>query len=130
MTAAAYWDGSTAQLTTLARELLQLSPDDPDMPRLTRCADATIDAVADYLDPPVADGQAARDVIFLDGQPVVSSLTESCVLVTVEAYKRKDAPFGIAGQWSTDGLAVRVSRDWLDPVKPQLQPKRVRFGVG
>jgi hypothetical protein len=130
MTAPGYWDGSTSELTALAQELLRLPADDPDIPRLTRCADAAIDAVADYLDPDTAPGQEARDVIFPEGQPVVSSLTEACVLVTVEAYKRKDAPFGIAGQWSTDGLAVRVSRDWLDPLKPQLQPKRVRFGVG
>jgi hypothetical protein len=60
---------------------------------------------------------------------VPPAITTACVLALIDAYRRKDATFGIIGAWSPDGVALRVSRDWLDGVKASLQPYRVRFGV-
>ncbi len=118
--AAPPWDGSPTALVEYARTRLALAPNDPDMPWLGQLADSVIQQIDLYLDhsgPPFNEGAV---------QPTV---TTSAILALVDAYRRKDATFGIIGAWSPDGVALRVSRDWLDGVKASLQPFRVRFGV-
>ena len=119
--AAPPWDGSPTALVEYARQRLGLSPTDPDLPWLGMLADSVIALVDEYLDSP--------DPPFNTTGPVPPALTSSCVLALIDAYRRKDATFGIIGAWSPDGVALRVSRDWLDGVKAALQPYRQRFGV-
>jgi hypothetical protein len=114
------WDGDPRYLVEQAAARLTLGPTDPDLPWLGQLADAVVDQVRQYLDSPAADPLA---------EPVPAPVTVASILALVEAYKRKDATFGITGAWSGDGVALRISRDWLDGVKTALQPYRVKFGV-
>ena len=118
--AAPPWDGDPTKLVEYARVRLTLSPTDPDLPWLAQLADAVVELVALYLDPGAGATPPAT---------VPPSVTTSSILALIDAYRRKDATFGIIGAWSPDGTALRVSRDWLDGVKAALQPFRVRFGV-
>jgi hypothetical protein len=119
--AATPWTGDPAALVDMARVRLALSPSDPDLEWLGQLADSVIQQVDLYLDHQGPPFNTEGEV-----QPAV---TTSCVLALIDAYRRKDATFGVIGAWSPDGVALRVSRDWLDGVKASLQPFRVRFGV-
>lgn len=118
--AAPPWDGDPTKLVEFARVRLGLAANDPDMPWLAQLADAVIELITSYIDPPAGAVAPAT---------VPPSVTTASVLALIDAYRRKDATFGIVGAWSPDGVALRVSRDWLDGVKAALQPHRVRFGV-
>lgn len=115
------WDGTLDWLVETARVRLGLSANDPDLEWLYYLAASVVDQIVRYLDEPGHPPLAA---------PVPDAVTTSAVMALVEAYSRKDAKFGITGAWSADGIALRVSADWLDGVKAALQPYRVRFGVG
>jgi hypothetical protein len=119
--AAPPWTGDPTALVEYARVRLALQPSDPDLPWLGQLADSVIEQVDLYMDHDGPPFNAAGAV-----QPTV---TTSCILALIDAYRRKDATFGVIGAWSPDGVALRVSRDWLDGVKASLQPFRVRFGV-
>jgi hypothetical protein len=119
--AAPPWDGDPTQLVEMARQRLALSPTDPDLPWLGQLADAVVEQVDEFIDSP--------DPPFNTAGQVKPSITTACVLCLVDAYRRKDATFGIVGAWAADGTALRVSRDWLDGVRMSLQPHKVRFGV-
>lgn len=119
--AAPPWDGSPTALVEFARQRLNLAANDPDLPWLGQLADSVVELVNLYLDGPAPP--------FNEQGAVKPSITTACVLALIDAYRRKDATFGIIGAWSPDGVALRVSRDWLDGVKASLQPHRVRFGV-
>ena len=118
--AAPPWDGDPMKLVEFARVRLNLAVDDPDLPWLAQLADSVVELIARYVDSPAS---------VFDGGSVLPSITTASVLALIDAYRRKDATFGIIGAWSPDGVALRVSRDWLDGVKASLQPHRVRFGV-
>lgn len=50
--------------------------------------------------------------------------------VTVELYRRKDAPFGVLGGWNQDdGGQTYISPDPLAGVKPLIMPYKARFGL-
>lgn len=118
--AAPPWDGDPTKLVEYARVRLTLSESDPDLPWLGQLADSVVELVDSYVDrtsPPFNAGA------------VPPSITTGCILALIDAYRRKDATFGIIGAWSPDGVALRVSRDWLDGVKASLQPHRQQFGV-
>jgi hypothetical protein len=119
--AAPPWDGDPTKLVEFARVRLNLAANDPDLPWLAQLADAVVELIREYVDGPSAPVDA--------GGNVLPSVTTSSVLALIDAYRRKDATFGIIGAWSPDGVALRVSRDWLDGVKASLQPHRARFGV-
>lgn len=118
------WDGDPSYLVDTARGILRLSSTDPDIAnRLVPLAYAVTDLIRKHLAELVpfdAVGQTA---------PIPDPITQSAVTALVEAYRRKDAPYGVTGAWSPDGVAIRVSRDWLDAVLWQLQPYRQQFGV-
>lgn len=118
--AAPPWDGDPTKLVEFARVRLTLSETDPDLPWLAQLADAVVELITSYIDPPAGSTAPAT---------VPPSVTTSSVLALIDAYRRKDATFGIIGAWSPDGVALRVSRDWLDGVKASLQPHRAQFGV-
>lgn len=122
MTEPVDWDGSREGLAELARLVLRLPPNDPDMPRLTRVAGAVVDAISNFLDAPA--GQTPLP------DPVPDAITEPAVLGTVDGYRRKDAALNVTGVWSEGGdLQVRPGRDWLGALYWALRPYRLRFGV-
>lgn len=117
------WDGDPAFLVEQAAGILRLASDDPDMPSLGRLAYVVTELVRQQLDCSVPFDDVAQTA------PIPDPVTDACITALVEQYRRKDAPFGITGAWAADGVALRVSRDWLDPVLNVLQPYKQRFGV-
>jgi hypothetical protein len=120
--AAPPWNGDPTILVEYAAARLNLAPTDPDRPWLAQLADAVVELIREYV-----DGGSAGVVD--EAGNVKPSVTTASVLALIDAYRRKDATFGIIGAWSPDGVALRVSRDWLDGVKASLQPHRVAFGI-
>lgn len=57
--------------------------------------------------------------------PPPSELHLAAVMAAGEAYKRREVPFGVAG-WNDQEGAIRLARDYLEGVKPQLD----RYGAG
>jgi hypothetical protein len=50
----------------------------------------------------------------------LAELTPAALVAGTEAYKRREAPWGITGYTDLQGGAVRVSRDWLAAIGPQV----------
>ena len=50
----------------------------------------------------------------------LAELTAAALVAGTEAYKRREAPFGVTGYTDLMGGAIRVSRDWLDAIGPQI----------
>jgi len=117
------WDGDPAFIVEAAAGILHLDSTDPDMTRLGRLAYVVMDLVRHQLDWVLAFDDPAQ------GEPIPDPATDACITALVEQYRRKDAPFGITGAWSADGVAMRVSKDWLDPVLFALQPYKAQWGV-
>ena len=46
----------------------------------------------------------------------------------VETYKRREATFGLTGYVDLQGAAIRVARDYLEAVAPQLA-RYATFGI-
>lgn len=58
----------------------------------------------------------------LDGmlvlEPLPSELTWAALVAGVEAYKRREATFGLTGYVDLQGAAIRVARDYLESIAP------------
>jgi len=120
----AAWDGNPTFLVDSVRSILSISQADPDVQnRLVPLSYAVTTLVREHLDEELPFDDVDQTTVIPD------PITQACVYALLEAYRRKDSMFGIIGAWSADGIAVRVSRDWLDGVKAVLQPYRERFGV-
>lgn len=117
------WNGDPQFLVDQAVHQLRMTEQDPDLDWLWRLSAAIMARIADHLDA----------VVPFDADPaavaIPDPITEACISALVEAYRRKEAAFGIIGAWDANGVAMRVSRDWLDPVYAALQPYRQRFGL-
>lgn len=118
------WDGDPAIVLEEARRTLGLSLTDPDLPRLGGVVDTAIEQVRAWLDSPVPFDDVLAD------PEVAATIYSACLLVAVEGYRRKDATFGLAGSFTADGLPVRITNDWLAPVRTLLYPYKQRWGVG
>lgn len=71
----------------------------------------------------------------LDRQVALTSPAPLPVLValenlTVELYRRKDAPFGVLNAWSPDAFAIRIGRDQMAGIDSLLAGYRRRWGIG
>lgn len=120
MTTLPPWDGSVAWLVDTARVRLGLVPGDPDVEWLGYLAVSVTDQIVNFLDEPGHPPPTG---------PVPGPITTAAVTALVEAYARKDAKFGVTGAWSPEGIAMRVSADWLDGVKAALRPYVVQRGI-
>lgn len=104
-----------AALTVMRRTLT-----DPDRAMVERYALTAALLVDDYLD--------RGEVPFTEAPAPVLDAT---VQVTIELYRRKDAPFGVLNNWSDSDIGpVRVPVDWSKGVEYLLDPYAWRFGVG
>ena len=54
----------------------------------------------------------------------------AAVTLTVELYRRKDAPFGMTDSWSVDGTSLRISADVMRGVRSELVKLRSRWSIG
>jgi hypothetical protein len=114
----------TAVLTAVAdgaREVLRIASGDPDAPRVDDAADSAIRLVEQYLD--------RADDPFVGAMP--DPVLRACVIVTIELFRRKDAPFGVLNSWSDSDVGpVRIGTDPLKGVEQLLMPYSHRYGVG
>lgn len=81
---------------------------------------------AGYVADAVNDGITVR----LNGaaitNPPPAELVTAAAYAAAEAYKRRELPFGITSFVDGAGEAVRLSRDYLDGIKPLID----RYGNG
>jgi hypothetical protein len=85
------------------------SPDDLEFAEL--CAGAVNAGVDDVLEDAIAEGSVTGT------EPELLWLA---AMAGVEAYKRREAVFGITGYVDLQGAAIRVARDYLEAQRPIL----------
>ena len=112
------WD--VAAVASRALAVLRLDPDDADAERVAYAAVAAVVLIDAELD--LRTAYASADAI---PTPVV----DAAVTLTVEGYRRKDAPFGLTDSWSADGAYLRLSADVMKGTKSQLRPFKDRRGM-
>ena len=97
----------TTAAVILARSGASASPSPDDQEFAELCADAVNAGLDDALVDAVVDGT----------EPELLWLAS---MAGVEAYKRREAVFGITGYVDLQGVAVRVARDYLEAQRPIL----------
>ncbi len=60
--------------------------------------------------------------------PLYDELRFAALVAGVEAYKRREAAFGLTGYMDLQGAAVRVARDYLAGVEPIIS-RYATFGI-
>lgn len=65
----------------------------------------------------------------LNPSPAYDELTLAARLAGAEAYKRKEAVFGVTGYSDLEGAAIRIARDYLTGVGPIIERYSVP-GIG
>lgn len=119
MTAPISWTDEAFDVHDRALSVLRLDADDVDADRVGQLVEVAVQLVAQHL------GQAAP---WTPGN-VPAPVLEAATTVTIELYRRKDAPFGVLNAWGADGSSVRVARDPLAGVTHLLDPYRERWGI-
>jgi hypothetical protein len=66
--------------------------------------------------------------IILD--PIPAELKTAATMAGGEAFKRREAPFGITGFNDIEGNAIRLARDYLDSVRPVIDRYSNGPGIG
>lgn len=110
------WDVDAVALAAL--DVLRLDPTDEDAARITSAAQSAtelVDAELDMAAPPVT---------------IPGPVFDGAVMLTVELYRRKDAPFGVTDSWSVDGASIRISSDVMTGTRSMLRPYVERRGLG
>lgn len=102
-----------------ALAVLRLDSADIDADRIEQAAVVAIDLASQQLDYDVDDVPTTLAV----------AVTDAVVTLTVELYRRKDAPFGVTDSWSVDGAVLRLSSDVFRGVRSQLAKHRARRGI-
>lgn len=69
-------------------------------------------------------------VVIPDPSLALDELTVAARLAAAEAFKRKEATFGVTGYSDLQGAAIRVARDYMDGVYPLVNRWRVIGGIG
>lgn len=67
--------------------------------------------------------------VIADPSPALDELSVAARLAAAEAFKRKEATFGITGYSDLQGAAIRVARDYMDGVKPLVDRYRIVGGI-
>lgn len=105
-------------LADAALAIMRLEAADVDADRILEAAGVAIVLVSKELDYETAPAT------------VEVSVSDAAVMLTVELYRRKDAPFGVTDSWTVDGASIRVSSDVMRGVRSQLAKSRSRWAVG
>jgi hypothetical protein len=87
------------------------SPDDEEFAEL--CAGAVNAAIDSVL----ADALAVNPPLVVGTEPEILWLAS---MAGIEAYKRREAVFGITGYVDLQGAAIRVARDYIEAQRPIL----------
>jgi hypothetical protein len=113
--AALPWDVDAVAFAAL--DILRLDPSDVDAERITSAATSATELVDYELDYEVAPDTIPNPVF------------DAAVALTVETYRRKDAPFGVTDSWSADGAVIQLSADVMRGVRSTLTPYKSRWGI-
>ena len=104
-----------------ALDVMRLDATDVDADRIESIATSAVLLVDTYLD-------RADDPLIA---PAPGPVNDACVQVTIELYRRKDAPFGVLNTWSESDVGpVRIGTDPLKGVEGLLAPYAHRYGIG
>lgn len=104
-----------------AMAVLRMQPGDADQERITQAAASALEKIEGYLD---RDADPIVD-------PAPETIIQAATQVTIEAYRRKDAPFGVLNTWAeADYGPIRIGPDWVKGVETDLWSYRGSFGVG
>lgn len=96
------------------------TPSDAETEWATACAAAVESAIVERLGgAEIADPSAALD-----------ELSVAARFAAGEAYKRKEATFGVTGYADLQGAAIRVARDYMDGVYPLVNRYRATAAGG
>lgn len=68
--------------------------------------------------------------VIADPSDALNELKVAARLVAAEAFKRKEATFGVTGYSDLQGAAIRVARDYMDGVYPLVNRWRIIGGIG
>lgn len=68
--------------------------------------------------------------VIADPSPALDELSVAARLAAAEAFKRKEATFGVTGYSDLQGAAIRVARDYMDGVYPLVNRWRIIGGIG
>ena len=68
--------------------------------------------------------------VILDPSLAMDEIKVAARIAAGEAYKRKEATFGITGYSDLQGAAIRVARDYMDGVYPLINRWRTIGGIG
>jgi hypothetical protein len=107
-----------ADVATAALAVLRLDPADVDADRINDAADTATTLIDSYLDHAVAPASIPGPVF------------DAAVNLTVELYRRKDAPWGVLDSWSADGASIQLSSDVMRGVRTMLVRYKARWGIG
>lgn len=128
------WHDQAPAVADAAGNLLSLAASDARRDRLEPLARAAMSSIDQHLQLlPVAGARAPYTVggvtvqTYLDGEQP-ADVVNAAVDLTVELFRRKDAPFGVSGAWSPSGEPVRISSDHLRGVASRLAPYVEGFG--
>ena len=110
------WDVDAVAIAAL--DILRLDPADDDAQRITDAATTATELVDAHLDYATAPAS------------IPSPVFDAAVNLTVELYRRKDAPFGVTDSWGLDGASIRLSSDVMKGTASMLAPYKARWGIG
>jgi hypothetical protein len=114
-----WWRVEHDHIVTRALAVMRMdSPTEPDLQRVNMAADAAGRLIDDRLD-------RCTPLPVVTPEPILTAAVE----VTVEMYRRKDAPFGTVGGWADGAVAAPIYPDPLSGVWPMIAPYRQRMGV-
>jgi hypothetical protein len=113
--AALPWDVDAVAFAAL--DVLRLDPTDQDAQRINDAAASATELVDVHLDFETAPDSIPRPVF------------DAAVNLTVELYRRKDAPFGVTDAWGVDGASIRLSSDVMRGTESMLAPYKSRWAV-
>jgi hypothetical protein len=132
------WHDAIPAIAAAALEQLRVTDVDVDAARIAGKTPAACVAVDAYLDLRAYDAYLAvipGRVTYTYGGVTVAAyaageappdVIEAAVQLTVELYRRKDAPFGVFGGFEP----ARISADQLRGVASLLDPWREGWGIG
>ena len=84
-------------------------------PEQTEWASAVAAAVCAGIDNRLGPGVAGSP----SGE-CLAELVPNALTAGGEAYRRQDAPHGVTSYTDLQGVAIRVARDYLDAIRPQV----------
>jgi hypothetical protein len=101
----------TTAAVILERSGASSSPSPDDLAFAEECAAAVNEGIDQVLEDRLADGSVTG---------TEAELVRLASMAGIEAYKQREAVFGVTGYVDLQGAAIRIARDYLDAQRPIL----------